>query len=58
MVRIVAKGANEQELAAIAAAYEELWPKPSESQKAPEPSTEWRFSGRWWHSSDLGLDAR
>ena len=58
MVRIVAEGATEQELAAIAAAYEELWPKSSEARKAPEPPTEWRFSGRWWHGSDPGPDAR
>ena len=58
MVRIVAEGATEQELAAIAAAYEELWPNPAEARKAPEPPTEWRFSGRWWHGSDPGPDAR
>ena len=58
MVRIVAEGATEQELAAIAAAYEELWPKSSAARKAPEPPTEWRFSGRWWHGSDPGPDAR
>ena len=58
MVRIVAEGATEQELAAIAAAYEELWPDPSEARKGPEPPTEWRFSGRWWHGSDPGPDAR
>ena len=58
MVRIVAEGATEQQLAAIAAAYEELWPKPPEARKASEPPTEWRFSGRWWHVGDLGPDAR
>ena len=58
MVRIVAEGATEQELAAIAAAYEELWPNPSEARKVPEPPTEWRFSGRWWHGDGLGPDAR
>ena len=58
MVRIVAEGATEQELAAIAAAYEELWPNPSEARKVSEPPTEWRFSGRWWHGGDPGPDAR
>ena len=38
MVRIVAEGATEQELAAIAAAYEELWPNPSGARKGPDLS--------------------
>ena len=50
MVRIVAQGATEQELAAILAAYEALWPKASAAAAAP---TAWRFSGRWWHAGGL-----
>ncbi|MEO2155434.1 MAG: hypothetical protein ABGY30_02315 [Acidimicrobiales bacterium] len=53
MVRIVAQGATEQELAAILAAYEVLWPKPSAAVEAPTAPTAWRFSGRWWHSGGL-----
>jgi hypothetical protein len=36
------------ELAAIAAAVELVWPRPvvvAEGKAAPPP---WRFSGRWW----------
>lgn len=35
------------EMAAIVAAYEALWPKPV-AASAPEPPPRWRFSGRWW----------
>lgn len=40
---------SEEELAAIVAAVELVWPRPvlvAESGP-PEPSN-WRFSGRWW----------
>jgi hypothetical protein len=40
---------TDEELAAILAAYEALWPKPvvvvDEPRTTPSP---WRFSGRWW----------
>ncbi len=35
------------ELAAILAAYDELWPATSEVATPGEPPR-WRFSGRWW----------
>jgi len=54
MVRIVAPGATEQELAAILAAYEALWPKSSMGVEAPVAPTAWRFSGRWWQSGPFG----
>lgn len=38
---------NEEELAAIMAAYEVLWPKP-DSAIEPEDSPRWRYAGRWW----------
>ena len=50
MVRIVAQGATEQELAAILAAYEVLWPKPAPAAEVPTAPTACRFSGRWGHS--------
>jgi len=53
MVRIVAQGATEQELAAILAAYEVLWPKPSVAVEAPSAPTAWRFSGRWWNPAGI-----
>ena len=40
---------GEEEAAAIVAAVEALWPRPTivitEPAKRPSP---WRFSGRWW----------
>jgi hypothetical protein len=39
-----------QELAAIVAASELLWPRPAAPDTDPlaEPPPAWRFSGRWW----------
>lgn len=39
--------ATEEELAAIVAAYEALWPRPV-SMTEPPTTPAWRFSGRWW----------
>ena len=42
--------ASAEEVAAILAAHEALWPKPVALGVA-DPATEgsrWRFSGRWW----------
>lgn len=38
---------TEEELAAIMAAYEALWPKPILSTE-PESSPRWHYAGRWW----------
>ncbi len=40
---------TDEEAAAIVAAAQALWPRPSAAadQSAPEPA--WRFSGRWWN---------
>lgn len=41
---------SEEEVVAIMAAHEALWPKPVAAEVhavAGEPSR-WRFSGRWW----------
>jgi hypothetical protein len=40
---------TDEELAAIVAAVELLWPRPVVVTEAPRDTTPaWRFSGRWW----------
>jgi hypothetical protein len=40
---------TDDEVVAIMAGIEALWPKPTVvSDATPERSTAWRFSGRWW----------
>jgi hypothetical protein len=41
---------SDEELAAILAAYEALWPKPVLAVDDPADAEvpRWRFSGRWW----------
>ena len=40
---------TEEELAAILAAVELLWPRPVIVAEPPRDTTPaWRFSGRWW----------
>ena len=39
---------TEAELAAIVAAYRELWPQPVAASAPTQVSTRWKFSGRWW----------
>ena len=36
------------EVIAIVAAYEALWPKPLLPAESPRTTPPWRFSGRWW----------
>jgi hypothetical protein len=36
-----------EELAAVLAAHEALWPKPAVLVD-DDPSPRWRFAGRWW----------
>jgi hypothetical protein len=41
---------TDDELTAILAAIDEVWPRP-EDQPAPQEATttsRWRFAGRWW----------
>jgi len=38
---------TEEEMAAILAAYEILWPRP-ETVATPEPAGRWRFASRSW----------
>jgi hypothetical protein len=38
---------DDDEMAAIAAAIQMVWPKPTAPTAADE-ATRWRFSGRWW----------
>ncbi len=52
-IRVTAEGATPQELAAILAAVEALWPKPGGDVRVPSDPGAWRFSGRWWRAGDL-----
>ena len=48
---IVTPAASAEEVAAILAAHEALWPKPVASGVADQATvggSRWRFSGRWW----------
>jgi hypothetical protein len=38
-----------EELAAIVAAIDAAWPRPTPGGEEP-PSPMWRFSGRWWRA--------
>ncbi|MGB1629514.1 MAG: hypothetical protein ACPHIC_01140 [Acidimicrobiales bacterium] len=38
---------SEEEMAAILAAYEILWPRPS-AAVCPDPAGRWRFASRSW----------
>jgi hypothetical protein len=38
---------TDEEMAAILAAYEALWPRPG-AETAPDDLPRWRFAGRWW----------
>jgi hypothetical protein len=43
---------SEEEVVAILAAIEAVWPRPTEAPVAEEPlSLRWRLSGRWWTRS-------
>jgi hypothetical protein len=49
-----------EETAALVAALEVLWPKPSFGSNAPLQSAtnNWRFSGRWWATHDISRRSR
>jgi len=42
---------TDEEAAAIAAAYQALWPRPHVTAADQEGPPAWRFSGRWWMPS-------
>jgi hypothetical protein len=44
---VVPNEASDDEVAAIVAAVEAVWPRRSAALAAEQPSR-WRFSGRWW----------
>ncbi len=44
----VSPAPSDAEMAAILAAYNELWPRPVVATDDAEQSPKWRFSGRWW----------
>lgn len=39
---------TDDEVVAIMAAFEALWPRPAATVEAPKRNGSWRFSGRWW----------
>jgi len=41
-------GPSPEELAAIVAAVEVAWPRPTVVEAAAPAPNPWRFSGRWW----------
>jgi hypothetical protein len=43
----VAGEASDEDVAAIMAAVEVVWPRAAAAEEPEEP-TRWRFSGRWW----------
>ena len=48
-VSSVSPSPTDDEVVAIMAGVEALWPKPMVvTDAAPTRSTAWRFSGRWW----------
>lgn len=42
-----------EEAAAILAAIEALWPRPTAPVTMDRGSTAWRFSGRWWSEEPM-----
>ena len=44
----VAPVPTEEEMVAIVAAIEAVWPRPVAAPPVAEPPSRWRFSGRWW----------
>lgn len=52
----VAGSPGPEEVAAIVAAIEMTWPKPSSVVAPAQASTVWRFADRWWSNSPLPND--
>jgi hypothetical protein len=46
----ISPGATDEEVAAIVAAIDALWPRPARFESAPVGRVPtWRFSNRWWN---------
>lgn len=45
---VVREQATDEEVAAIIAAVEAVWPRPAAGPPLVEEPSRWRFSGRWW----------
>ncbi len=46
-----------EQLAAIVAAVDAVWPRTSAPAVAPDPvDPRWRFSGRWWREAAFSID--
>ena len=48
MVGTITPDPTPDEVAAIVAAIELVWPKPQPPTRRESVSERWRFSGRWW----------
>jgi hypothetical protein len=46
----MATSPSDEEVAAIVAAVEALWPRPVVTAPSASTSNRWKFSGRWWLS--------
>jgi hypothetical protein len=52
-------GPSPEELAAVVAAVELVWPRPVLVEETPpEGPSPWRFSGRWWSRPHLARRER
>lgn len=47
-IAVIQPSPSDDEVVAIMAAMEVLWPRPVVADDASGRSTAWRFSGRWW----------
>jgi hypothetical protein len=50
---------TDEEAAAIVAALDALWPRPTAIRHPQQPQTlAWRFSGRWWQRDRMAAPDR
>ena len=47
---VTVPGASAEEVAAILAAIDALWPRPAVAAVSDARPSSWRWSGRWWAS--------
>ena len=47
-----------EEVAAVVAAVEALWPRPGVAAEPAQAVNRWKFSGRWWLSGTTPAAAR
>jgi hypothetical protein len=49
---------DHEELAAIVAAVDAVWPRPAAGAEPEAVSLRWRFSGRWWSRPTISRSDR